>query len=53
VNLCFTAAALLCALGLPRRLASRGSGQGDDREPGLLEAARGRGRCDAARRDAA
>jgi hypothetical protein len=53
VNLCFTAAALLCALGLPRGLASQGSGQGDDREPGLLEAARGRGRCDAARRDAA
>jgi MFS family permease len=53
VNLCFTAAALVCALGPPRRLASQGSGQGDDRGRGLLEAARGRGRRDATRRDAA
>jgi hypothetical protein len=42
VNLLFVAAALLCTLGLPRRLTSQGSGRDDAREPGLLEAARER-----------
>jgi hypothetical protein len=33
VNLCFIAAALLCVLGLPRKLADQASGQGGGQQP--------------------